>query len=178
VSEGKGLFETLREFSDLEEVAFAEPAEAWDIIRGHPDVIMAVIDTGADLNHPDLALNLLPIGAEDRDFADAADKVPDDTAGQGGETLRGRALRDAAQGKRFNQAAERSGSAQRRWTNLQDSVALTLVHVIVRRRAIEIRPRQEPSITLRHCLAMRFHACKPESPALATLAFPASRPCS
>lgn len=93
VPEGKGLFETLREFSALQEVAFAEPSEAgfndalayfpddpdfpklwglhntgqvvsgvagtadadidateaWDITRGHPDVIMAVIDTGADM---------------------------------------------------------------------------------------------------------------------------------
>lgn len=127
VPEGKGLFETLREFSSLNEVVFAEPseagfndaliyipddpdfpqlwglhntgqvvsgvagtadadidaAEAWDINRGHPDVIMAVIDTGMDLNHPDLAPNLLPIGAEDWDFADAADPSPDDTAGHG-----------------------------------------------------------------------------------------------
>ncbi len=60
-----------------------DAAEAWDITRGHPEIIMAVIDTGADLNHPDLASNLLPIGAEDWDFADAADKVPDDTAGHG-----------------------------------------------------------------------------------------------
>ncbi len=127
VPEGKGLFETLREFSSLNEVAFAEPseagfndalvyipddpdfpklwglrntgqvvngvagtadadidaAEAWDITRGHPDVIMAVIDTGMDMNHPDLAPNLLPIGAEDWDFADAVDKSPDDTGGHG-----------------------------------------------------------------------------------------------
>jgi subtilisin family serine protease len=127
VPEGKGLFETLREFSSLNEVAFAEPseagfndalvyipddpdfprlwglhntgqvvngvagtadadidaAEAWDITRGHPDVIMAVIDTGMDMNHPDLAPNLLPIGAEDWDFADSGDSIPDDVAGHG-----------------------------------------------------------------------------------------------
>jgi hypothetical protein len=127
VPAGKGLFETLREFSALQEVTFAEPSEAgfndalayipddpdfpklwglhntgqvvsgvagtadadidateaWDINRGHPDVIMAVIDTGADMNHPDLLANLLPIGAEDWDFADGPDKVPDDTAGHG-----------------------------------------------------------------------------------------------
>jgi subtilisin family serine protease len=127
VPEGKGLFETLREFSSLNEVAFAEPseagfndaliyipddpeftklwglhntgqvvngmtgsadadidaAEAWDIARGHPDVIMAVIDTGMDMNHPDLAPNLLPIGAEDWDFADVGDRIPDDADGHG-----------------------------------------------------------------------------------------------
>ncbi|HEY0099679.1 MAG TPA: S8 family serine peptidase, partial [Pyrinomonadaceae bacterium] len=127
VPEGKGLFETLREFSALPEVAFAEPSEAgfndalsyipddpdfpklwglhntgqvvngiagsadadidateaWDITRGHPDVIMAVIDTGADMNHPDLLPNFLPRGAEDWDFADGPDQVPDDVDGHG-----------------------------------------------------------------------------------------------
>jgi subtilisin family serine protease len=127
VPEGKGLFETLRELSALEEVAFAEPSEAgfddalpylpddadfprlwglrnvgqtvngvsgtsdadidapqaWDLGRGEPNVIVTVIDTGADLDHPDLAPNLLPRGAEDWDFADAADPSPQDGDGHG-----------------------------------------------------------------------------------------------
>ncbi len=127
VPEGKGLFETLRAFSALREVEFAEPAEfgiedalaylpddpdfgklwgthnvgqtvngsvgladadidateAWDITRGHPDVIVTVIDTGADLNHPDLSPNILPRGLEDWDFADGGDPSPDDTNGHG-----------------------------------------------------------------------------------------------
>jgi subtilisin family serine protease len=127
VPEGKGLFETLREFSALDEVMFAEPSEAgfndaleylpddpqfpqlwglhntgqtingivgtvdadidapaaWDITRGEPNIIAAVIDTGADLNHPDLAANFLPRGSEDWDFADGADPSPDDTDGHG-----------------------------------------------------------------------------------------------
>jgi subtilisin family serine protease len=122
VPEGKGLFETIRAFSDSEEVAFAEPSEvsfnsalpyipddpdfpqlwglkntgqivngaagtadadidapgAWDVTRGHPKVIVAVIDSGADLDHPDLQANILPRGTEDWDFEDADDPVPED----------------------------------------------------------------------------------------------------
>ncbi len=127
VPEGRGLFETIREFAGLDEVAFAEPSEvsfnsalpyipddpdfgqlwglrntaqtvngaagtagadiratdAWDLTTGHPDVIVAVIDTGADVDHPDLQPNLLPRGAEDWDFANLQDPVPDDTDGHG-----------------------------------------------------------------------------------------------
>jgi hypothetical protein len=127
VPEGKGLFETIQQFSDLEEVFFAEPSEvsfnsaltyipddtdfsrlwglhntgqtvngttgvadadidapeAWDLVRGDPDVIVAVIDTGADLGHPDLQANLLPRGTEDWDFADTNDPSPDDTSTNG-----------------------------------------------------------------------------------------------
>ena len=46
-------------------------SEAWDIERGDPGVIIAIIDTGVTLNHSDLEANLLarPSG-EDWDFAD------------------------------------------------------------------------------------------------------------
>lgn len=56
---------------------------AWDYTRGRPEVIIAVIDTGIDLNHPDLAPNILPRGSEDWDFADLADPSPDDGDGHG-----------------------------------------------------------------------------------------------
>ena len=115
------MFEVIREFSDLEEVRFAEPSEvgfnnlllipddphfpfqwglrntgqpilgvtgiagadigvtvAWDQVRGNPQVIVAVIDTGADLDHEDLQANILPRAGEDWDFADPLDSVPED----------------------------------------------------------------------------------------------------
>ena len=122
VPDGRGLFEAIREFSELEEVLFAEPSEAgfndalayipddsdfgrlwglrntgqvvngvsgtagadirvteaWDVTRGDAEVIIAVIDTGADLDHDDLEANILPRGNEDWDFSDANDSVPED----------------------------------------------------------------------------------------------------
>ncbi len=52
---------------------------AWNLTRGRSSVIIAVIDTGADMDHPDLKFNILPRGVEDWDFA-ANDKVPEDEA--------------------------------------------------------------------------------------------------
>jgi subtilisin family serine protease len=51
---------------------------AWEHTRGDPAVVIVVIDSGADLDHPDLAPNIMPRGAEDWDFADAADPTPED----------------------------------------------------------------------------------------------------
>ncbi|MEN6430655.1 MAG: S8 family peptidase, partial [Coriobacteriales bacterium] len=53
---------------------------AWDIERGDSAVTVAVIDTGAQLDHPDLAGNLDI--ASDYDFADD-DNTADDTNGHG-----------------------------------------------------------------------------------------------
>ncbi|MEM7275315.1 MAG: S8 family serine peptidase [Actinomycetota bacterium] len=64
---------------------------AWRIQRGSPNVVVAVLDTGADLDHPDLAPRLLPRGGADWDFADPADSVPTD-AGDHGSHVAGTAV--------------------------------------------------------------------------------------
>jgi len=56
---------------------------AWDLEAGDPDVVIVVIDTGADLDHPDLAPNLYPRDGEDWNFANATETVPEDTDGHG-----------------------------------------------------------------------------------------------
>ena len=60
-----------------------DAAAAWDLGPGIPDVIVAVIDTGADLDHPDLKANILQRGGEDWDFADVHDPTPSDADGHG-----------------------------------------------------------------------------------------------
>jgi len=124
---GRALFQTIREFSELDEVLFAEPSEvsfdsadahipgnpdfdklwglhntgqtvngvtgisgvdinctdAWAVTKGHPDVIITIIDDGADMDHDDLKTNLLPRGSENWNFADDNSPVPEDCNGHG-----------------------------------------------------------------------------------------------
>ncbi|MGD2066653.1 MAG: S8 family serine peptidase [Candidatus Bathyarchaeota archaeon] len=57
--------------------ADVDAPEAWNIERGDSDVVIAIIDTGVDLNHPDIQSNLIPQPpGEDWDFADP-DLIPE-----------------------------------------------------------------------------------------------------
>jgi len=56
---------------------------AWNDERGDKNVIVAVIDTGVDYNHPDLKNNILPRGAEDWNFASSTSSDPMDGGSHG-----------------------------------------------------------------------------------------------
>ncbi len=45
-------------FSQQQHLPQIKAPEAWDIVKGNSDVIVAIIDTGTDWNHPDLADNI------------------------------------------------------------------------------------------------------------------------
>ena len=111
VPHNKGLFEIIKEFSDLDEVIFAEPSEvgfndhldsvssehlfkqwglknngqivngisgttgadikvldAWTTTSGDPRIIVCIIDTGIDMDHPDLIDSILQQDEENWNF--------------------------------------------------------------------------------------------------------------
>jgi len=45
-------------FSQQQHLPQIKAPEAWDVVKGNSDVIVAIIDTGTDWNHPDLADNI------------------------------------------------------------------------------------------------------------------------
>lgn len=112
VPEGSSLFRAINVLGEMEEVLFAGPVEIysdatwehevvdpeseiqWGLARiqaeeawarftpGDPRVVVAVIDSGAHLSHPELSPNILARNGEDWDFLDP-DPSPDDRVGHG-----------------------------------------------------------------------------------------------
>ncbi len=57
--------------------------DAWELTRGDPSVIIAVIDSGIDLEHPDLLNQLYPRGDDDWNFSSSFRNDPADSIGHG-----------------------------------------------------------------------------------------------
>jgi subtilisin family serine protease len=64
-----GLIYTMTAGADIKAV------EAWDVAKGDAEVVIAVLDTGVDMMHPDLAAKIVSAG---RDFANDDDEAIDD----------------------------------------------------------------------------------------------------
>jgi subtilisin family serine protease len=56
---------------------------AWTITCGRDEVVIAILDSGMDLQHPDLKGRLYPQGEEDWNFSVEGSKVPADALGHG-----------------------------------------------------------------------------------------------
>lgn len=57
--------------------------DAWEITRGSPDVIIVILDSGIEADHPDLEGQLLPREDRDWDFSDGPSRDPVDSFGHG-----------------------------------------------------------------------------------------------
>lgn len=74
-------------------------ADAWTITRGHPDVVIVVIDSGIDAEHAAFADCLLSRGSEDWNFESLVDQRPTDLLGHGSFVAALAAGRDPTHGE-------------------------------------------------------------------------------
>lgn len=80
-------------------LAAIRAAGAWAMTRGHPDVVIAVIDSGIDTEHAAFADCLLPRGSEDWNFESLDDQHPTDLLGHGSFVAALAAGRDPTHGE-------------------------------------------------------------------------------
>ncbi len=71
---------------------------AWAVTCGVPEVVVVVIDSGADLDHPDLRDRLYPRGEDDWNFALDSSRRPQDALGHG-TAVAGLAVASAGNGQ-------------------------------------------------------------------------------
>lgn len=74
-------------------------ADAWNITRGHPDVVIAIVDSGIDADHAAFANAVLPRGDEDWNFESPIERRPIDLLGHGSFVAALAVGRDPAHGE-------------------------------------------------------------------------------
>ncbi|HVE69534.1 MAG TPA: S8 family serine peptidase [Solirubrobacteraceae bacterium] len=85
--------------------ADVDAPEAWDVSTGGDSVVIGIIDTGVNVNHPDLAPNVDPRG---RDFFGPDDNVVDDDFEEHGTFVASIAAARGANGQGMSGVAQRA----------------------------------------------------------------------